>query len=134
MHELIHKELSESIIGASMTVLNALKPGLDEKLYERAMTIELQRRGHQASAQSCFPVFYRGELIGNLVPDLNVDDDVIVDPKVATCFTEAHVAQMRHAPDRARLARQQRRRHDRQHGILRAADRHFSVQRHAAFN
>ena len=35
MVELIHKKLGESIIGAAMTVLNALKPGLDEKLYER---------------------------------------------------------------------------------------------------
>jgi hypothetical protein len=34
MVELIHKKLSESIIGVAMTVLNALKPGLDEKLYE----------------------------------------------------------------------------------------------------
>jgi hypothetical protein len=41
-HELIHKELSESIIGVAMTVLNTLKPGLDEKLYERALVIELR--------------------------------------------------------------------------------------------
>lgn len=45
--DLMHKEISESIIGAAMTVLNALKPGLDEKLYERAMVIELLKRGHQ---------------------------------------------------------------------------------------
>jgi hypothetical protein len=32
-HELIHKGLSESIIGAAMTVLNVLRPGLDEKIY-----------------------------------------------------------------------------------------------------
>ena len=94
MKEIIHEELSGIIIGVAMEVLNELKPGLDEKLYERAMTIELQRRGHRASVQSSFSVFYRGELIGNLVPDLIVDDAVIVDPKVATCFTEAHVAQM----------------------------------------
>jgi hypothetical protein len=30
--DLIHKQLSESIIGAAMKVLNTLKPGLDEKL------------------------------------------------------------------------------------------------------
>ena len=35
MHELIHQQLSESIIGAAMTVLNTLRPGLDEKLYEK---------------------------------------------------------------------------------------------------
>jgi GxxExxY protein len=58
------------------------------------MTIELKRRGHRISIQSSFPVFYCQELIGNLVPDLIVDDAVIVDPKVVTCFTDAHVAQM----------------------------------------
>jgi hypothetical protein len=41
--ELVHKELSESIIGAGMAVLNELKPGLDEKLYERALVIELMK-------------------------------------------------------------------------------------------
>jgi GxxExxY protein len=58
------------------------------------MIIELKRRGHSLSIQKAFPVFYRGELIGNLIPDLIVDDTVIVDPKVVTCFTETHVAQM----------------------------------------
>jgi GxxExxY protein len=58
------------------------------------MIIELKRRGHSLSIQRAFPVFYRSELIGNLIPDLIVDDAVIVDPKVAACFTDTHVAQM----------------------------------------
>jgi|ERR1043166_987616 GxxExxY protein len=91
---MIHEELSGKIIGAAMGVLNELKPGLDEKLYERAVIIELNRLGHCVSIQSSFPVFYRGELIGNLVPDLIVDNAVIVDPKVVACFTDTHVAQM----------------------------------------
>ncbi len=91
---MIHEELSGEIIGAAMEVLNELKPGLDEKLYERAMIIELNHRGHSVSVQSSFPVSYRGELIGNLVPDLIVNNVVIVDPKVVSCFTETHVAQM----------------------------------------
>jgi len=70
---MLHEELSGKIIGAAMMVLNELKPGLDEKLYERAMIIELKRGGHSVSAQSSFPVSYRGELIGNLIPDLIVD-------------------------------------------------------------
>ena len=91
---MIHEELSGKIIGAAMDVLNELKPGLDEKLYERAMIIELRQRGHSLSIQRAFPVFYRSELIGNLIPDLIVDDAVIVDPKVVACFTDTHVAQM----------------------------------------
>jgi GxxExxY protein len=91
---MIYEELSGEIIGAAMEVLNELKPGLDEKLYERAMIIELNHRGHSVSVQSSFPISYRGELIGNLIPDLIVDDAVIVDPKVVSCFTDTHVAQM----------------------------------------
>jgi len=92
--ELVHKELSESIIGAAMTVLNALRPGLDEKLYENALVIELRKRGHTVEQQRQFPVRYDGQLIGTLIPDLIVDDSVIADPKVATAFTDTHIAQM----------------------------------------
>jgi len=69
---MIHEELSGEIIGAAMVVLNKLKPGLDEKLYERAMMIELKHRGHSISVQASFLVSYRGQLIGNLIPDLIV--------------------------------------------------------------
>jgi GxxExxY protein len=91
---MIHEELSGKIIGAAMMVLDELKPGLDEKLYERAMIMELKQRGHVVSVQRSFPVFYCDELIGSLVPDLIVDNAVIVDPKVVACFTETDVAQM----------------------------------------
>ena len=91
---MIHEELSGKIIGDAMTILNELKPGLDEKLYERALVIELKHQGHVISVQRSFPVSYRGELIGNLIPDLIVDNAVIVDPKVVACFTETHIAQM----------------------------------------
>jgi GxxExxY protein len=94
MGKMIHEQLSGAIIGIAMEVLNELNPGLDECLYERAMVIELCRRGHEVAAQKSFPVFYRAELIGNLIPDLIVDSSVIVDPKVVSAFTETHVAQM----------------------------------------
>ncbi len=92
--ELIHKELSEAIIGAAMTVLNTLRPGLDEKLYENALVIELRKRGHAVEQQRQFPVHYDNQLIGTLVPDLIVDDLVIADPKVVTAFNDSHLAQM----------------------------------------
>ena len=94
MPELIHQELSESIIGAAMKVLNSLRPGLDEKLYENALVIELRKRGHRVEQQRQFPVHYDGQLIGTLIPDLIVDELVIVDPKVVTAFNDTHLAQM----------------------------------------
>jgi len=57
-----------------MEVLNELKPGLDEKLYERAMVIGLQSGGHVVDVQRSYPVHFRNQLIGTLVPDLIVDN------------------------------------------------------------
>ena len=91
---MIHAALSRSIIGVAMEVLNELRPGLDEKLYERAMAIELGRGGDTVTLQSSFPVFYRAEMIGNLIPDMIIDDLVIVDSKVVSAFTDSHAAQM----------------------------------------
>jgi GxxExxY protein len=75
-------------------VLHEELTGLDEKLYERALVIELHRRGHTVPAQRSYPVFYRSELIGHLLPDLIVDDAVIVDPRVVSAFDDTPVAQM----------------------------------------
>lgn len=92
--DLIHEELSGKIIGAAMAVLNELKPGLDEKLYERVLMIELRARGHVARGQKRYRVSYRNHHIGTLIPDLIVDDLVIVDTKVVSVFTPSHIAQM----------------------------------------
>ena len=51
MKDLIHQELSRKIIGSAMAVLNELKPGLDEKLYENALVIELREQGHDVEQQ-----------------------------------------------------------------------------------
>ena len=92
--DLIQAELSRAIIGSAMSVLNELKPGLDEKLYENALVIELRKRGHTVDQQRQFPVHYGGHHIGTLVPDLIVDGTVIADPKVVSAFNDTHVAQM----------------------------------------
>ena len=80
---MLHEEMTKDIIGAAMEVLNELKPGLDEKLYENALVIELRARGHTVEHQREYPVHYRGQFIGKLISDLIVDGKVITDPKVA---------------------------------------------------
>ena len=89
-----HSELTHDIIGAAMFVLNSLKPGLEEKIYENALVFELKERGHKVEQQRRFPVHFKGQLVGELVPDLLIDDSVIVDAKVVTAFSDAHIAQM----------------------------------------
>lgn len=87
-------DLTKIVIGAAMNVLNKLKPGLDEKLYERALIIELAKHNVRCEQQRQYDVFYDGQLIGTLIPDLIVDGRLIVDPKVVSEFNDSHVAQM----------------------------------------
>jgi len=92
--EYIHKELSEDIVGSAMVVLNKLRPGLKEKAYENALVIELRKRGHLVEQQRSYEVLYEGIIVDTLIPDLIVDEKVIVDPKCVTEFNETHFAQM----------------------------------------
>jgi GxxExxY protein len=92
--KMIHQDLSETIIGAAMRVLNKLKPGLAEKAYENALAIELRKTGHQVDQQKRFDVVYDGHVVDTLVPDMIIDGLIVVDPKVVEDFTPTHIAQM----------------------------------------
>ena len=92
--KMLHRELSASIVGAAMKVLNTLKPGLSEKAYENALVVELMKCGHTVQQQRRFEVRYEGILVDSLVPDLIVEDAVIADSKVVSEFNDTHIAQM----------------------------------------
>lgn len=91
---LLHEELSYAVIGSAMAVLNELRPGLDEKAYENALVIQLGKRGMRIEQQRRFEVRYQGALVDILIPDLIVNDSIIVDPKVVENFTPGYFAQM----------------------------------------
>ena len=91
---MLHEEITKDVIGSAMMVLNDLRPGLDEKIYENALVLELVARGHTVEQQRAFPVRYRGHLVGKLIPDLIIDNKILADPKVVTAFNETHTAQM----------------------------------------
>ena len=91
---MLHEKITKDVIGSAMMVLNDLRPGLDEKIYENALVLELVARGHTVEQQRAFPVRYRGHLVGKLIPDLIIDNKILADPKVVTAFNETHTAQM----------------------------------------
>jgi GxxExxY protein len=94
MNDGFHVELTERIIGAAMEVHRELRNGLDEKLYENALCIEFAERGVFFEQQRSHTVFYKNRPIGNLIPDLIVEQSVIVDTKVVEAFNDAHISQM----------------------------------------
>jgi GxxExxY protein len=88
-----HGELTEKIIGAAMAVHRVLGPGLDEKIYENALCVELAAQSLVFTQQERFPVLYRGKLCGTLITDLIIEKKVIVEAKVVECILDVHIAQ-----------------------------------------
>src|SRR6266571_9124500 len=63
------------------------------KLYERAM-IRIEAPWPYSFDPKSISRFLSWRINWQLIPDLIVDDTVIVDPKVVVCFTDTHIAQM----------------------------------------
>lgn len=91
---LLEKELVYKLTGAAMAVLNGLGHGLREKTYERALVLELRHLGIQSDCQRVFPVIYRGEKIDEYIPDLTVEDRVIIETKTVESITDEHRGQV----------------------------------------
>ncbi|HXG38555.1 MAG TPA: GxxExxY protein [Bacteroidota bacterium] len=90
MAELLEKDLVYRIVGCAMTVHNTIGPGLREKTYENALCVELRYQGIRYRQQSRYPVQYRNEIIDEFVPDLVVEERVIVDTKTAETIIDDH--------------------------------------------
>lgn len=89
-----HRELTGQIIGAAIDVHKELGPGFLEKIYENALKIELLARGLAFESQWAVPVRYKGQIVGNYVADLVVEDTVVCELKAAEALVVAHEAQL----------------------------------------
>ncbi len=90
MTELLEKDLVYRIIGCAMAVHNTIGHGLREKTYENALCVEFRHQGIEYSQQTQYPVYYRNELVDEFVPDLVVEQRVIVDTKTVETINDDH--------------------------------------------
>ena len=94
MEDYKHSEISEEIIGAAYDVHNTLGSGFLEKVYQNALLIELKLRGLGAEAEKPIIVHYRGEVVGNYIADIVVDDKIIIEVKAIRVLSEIHEVQL----------------------------------------
>ena len=81
--DLIHEELTRSVIGAVFEAYNTLGFGFLEHLYVMALERELLARGHRVSREVSVPVFYKGEELARQRLDMIVDAKLVVEVKSA---------------------------------------------------
>ena len=80
--QLRHEQLTPKIIGAAFAVLNEVGHGFHEKPYENALTVGFLETGLACDQQREFDLEYKGVSVGKFIPDLIIEDAVIVDAKV----------------------------------------------------
>lgn len=89
-----HAELTEQIIRAFYTLYNILGYGFLEKVYVKALLLELKKLGLTVACEVAIDVLYAGEVIGEYFADLVVNGVVIVEVKAARILAEEHEAQL----------------------------------------
>jgi len=87
-------QLTEQIIACAYQVHNPLGPGFLEKVYENALSIELEQAGIEVKQQVPIPVRYRGQVVGDFYADLWVADCVIVELKAVRQLAKEHEVQL----------------------------------------
>ena len=85
--------LSQRIIGCAFRVSNGLGIGFLEKVYEYALAHELSKEGLAVEQQHPIKVFYDGQMVGEYIADLLVENRILVELKAAKTLDQIHSAQ-----------------------------------------
>ena len=92
--KLLHEETTSKIIGAAFEVHDQLGYGFLERVYQRALQVELLRRDATAELEKRVQVFYKGTVVGDYDIDVLVDSSVAVEVKVAPQYDKCDEAQL----------------------------------------
>lgn len=91
---ILEKDLCDRIIGCAIEVHKALGSYYMEKLYERALLIELCQSNINAVPQVPIQVTYKNYVIGDYKLDIVVEDKVIIELKSCSKIIPVHEAQL----------------------------------------
>ena len=87
-------QITYGINGAIYEVNKVLGHGFPEKVYEKALLVELREQGLKVEGQVPIQVDYKGQIVGEYVADLVVEDQVIVELKSVKELNKSHEAQL----------------------------------------
>ena len=93
-HELKNNYLGYRVVGCAMEVINELGHGLREKTYEKALIVEFKRNNVLFSQQKVYGVYYKNVHIDDYIPDLLVNNELIVEIKVVEKICDEHIGQV----------------------------------------
>jgi GxxExxY protein len=92
--ELKYGDITEKIIAAAYKVHNTLGYGFAEKIYHRALALELTKKGLIIETEKQLVVKYEGTPIGEFFADLYVNNKIIVELKATENHLPVYEAQL----------------------------------------
>jgi GxxExxY protein len=93
MGDLKYADITEKIIRAAFNVHKIMGNGFQEKIYQRALAIEMRLLGLQFQREFEMKIFYRGEEVGERRVDFLVEGVVSVELKALIQLENVHLAQ-----------------------------------------
>jgi len=88
-----YRPITDKIIKAFYKVHNQLGPGLLERAYHNALFIELSK-DLKVDSEKEFPVMYETQEVSRYVPDLLIEEKIIVEVKAVKDLNDDHKAQL----------------------------------------
>ena len=86
--------ITRELIGAAFEVHNVLGYGFLERVYQRAMQVELTLRKVKVELEPKLQVHFKGVIVGDYAADLLVEDRIVVELKADPEYQPAHEAQL----------------------------------------
>jgi GxxExxY protein len=91
--KILFKDRSYKIVGSAMQVHTELGFGFLEKVYENSLMILLKEKGVRAEQQVPIKVKFHGQIVGEYIADILVEDAVILELKAQDKISQVHKAQ-----------------------------------------
>lgn len=88
-----YSEITEKIIGCAMNVHSFLGNGFQEKIYQRALEIELRKQNIEFDREFTMTVYYEGFEVGTRRVDFLVKGVISVEIKATSNLEPVHFAQ-----------------------------------------
>ncbi len=89
-----HSDLTQEIIKEAYYVYNHLGTGFVEKVYENALVVRLKKKNFSVKSQYPIKVYFEGEMVGDFIADIIVDDKVIIELKAVKEINPVHEVQL----------------------------------------
>ncbi len=88
-----YSDITQKVIGTAMTVHNKLGCGFQEIIYQRALSIQLDKVNLNYAREARIPIHFESQEIGTRRVDFIVEENIMLELKAVTQLENIHLAQ-----------------------------------------